>query len=163
MLLQPYRLLLVNVVLTKNLFELNWLVCYSGKLISFVIVLIVAGERGMIKRLNFRRSKVTFFKRSKEQSGDQKFFSWDWKLYTFFHLFHEIESFKSIICDFQSPDCTCGYKNYFDLMNFRRLNLWSTEKWQNNSISWSKKLSISCFNLLKFDLLNPTLIVIEGF
>ncbi len=46
-------------------------------------------------RLNFRRSKVTFFKRSKELSGDQKN---DQEIKS--HFFQEIKSFNNIFKSF---------------------------------------------------------------
>ncbi len=59
--------------------------------------------RGMIMRSNFRRSKVEFFRRSKEQLGDQKFFH-------IFPYFQEIKSQKSIIFDFRSPEKFVSHK-----------------------------------------------------
>jgi len=50
--------------------------------------------------------------------------------------------------------------NSFDLMNFRRLNYYlnfpAPANWQNNLITYLIKLLISCFDLLKFNFLNPT-------
>ncbi len=123
-------------------------------------------------RLNFRRSK--------DRSWDQNFFfegksfnNFDQEVDTSIKrskLFFEGKSFNNFDQEIDTSIKRLKVKKAllatFDLMKYvpiRRSNHYcnfcSHEKCQNNSISWSKLLSISCFDLMKLDLLTPVKIL----
>ncbi len=93
------------------------------------------------------------FRRLKEQSGGWKLkmhynrllISWSYLWLTNFSGDQMSKKHNFFIFDLLKNPAIGRSNNYF---NFR-----SSEKWQNNFISWSKKLLVSCFDLLKFDLL----------
>ncbi len=108
--------------------------------------------------VKFHEIESCFFRRSKDGSWDQNFF------------FHEVESFNNFDQEVDTWIKRSKVKKSllatFDLMKnvpIRRSNHYcnfcSHEKCQNNSISWSKLLSISCFDLMKLDLLTPVKIL----
>ena len=109
-----------------------------------------------IESFFFRRSKVIFFRKSnllitaffmKPKVANNVFLTFD--------LMNNLLAASTIIRSKVFKLMIVLLTSWSNFTETYYCNFWSHEKHKFLSISWLKLLSISCFDLVKFDLLNP--------